>query len=56
MEELLEIFIKQKEEEYGEGWAKDSGAIRNQAIKFWNSVKNVKGEEYCITKLKQFIK
>jgi hypothetical protein len=53
--ELLEQLIVKKETEYGNGWAKEWGAIRNQTTKLYNMVYNKRGRDYVIEKIKKYL-
>ena len=53
--ELLEQYIKKKEDEYGEGWAKAWGAIRNDATNIFQYVYIKYGREVAINKIKKYL-
>ena len=50
--ELLEQMIEKKEREYGVGWARSWGAIRNQNTNSYNHHYNLMGREVVIEHLK----
>ena len=53
--ELLEQLITKEETEYGEGWAKSWGAIRNQTTKIYSYWYNRSGRDVAIEKIKYYL-
>jgi hypothetical protein len=53
---LLEQLITKKENEYGNGWAKEWGAIRKMEIEIYKYWYNNEGRDFAIEKIKHRLK
>ena len=53
--ELLDKLIEKKEREYGDGWAKEWGAIRNQTTWTFAYSYNKYGREVTIEKIQYYL-
>lgn len=53
--ELLEKLIQKQENEYGEGWAKSCGAIRNETSNVFGCRYSLQGREKVISRIKNIL-
>ena len=53
--ELLEKLIKKEEKKYGNSWAVEWGAIRNQTISIFGFWYNKHGREKAIEKIQYYL-
>lgn len=53
--ELLDKLIEKKENEYGDGWAKEWGSIRNDTTNTFEYWYNKYGREVAMEKLRYYL-